>query len=139
MIASVSAKSNLPRVRWTLPARHSLRDLAAFLKGQPFGDPNAQRLAIDSAIESLRSAPLRCPVYAVKYGLTFRRMIVNGRFFVFYVYKPPRGMASSGTLWIRSIKHAASRNPFMGVREALAIDQPVAVLSTRDGMEAAIA
>jgi hypothetical protein len=133
MIASVSGGSSLPRVRWTLLARGSLRELSAFLDAQVFGDPNARRLEIKRAIESLRSSPLRCPVYAVKYGVAFRRLVVNGRFFVFYVYAAPQGMSLSGTIWIRAIKHAASHNPFLGVRE---VDgEPHRVLTTRDGAE----
>jgi hypothetical protein len=41
-----------------------------------------------------------------------------------------RGMTSGGALSIRAVKHAASENPFLGVREAT--DQPHAMLSTRD-------
>ena len=122
----------MPRVRWTLLARCSLRVLTAFLESQPFGNAHARRLEIDRAIESLRTSPLRCPVYAVKYGLAFRRLIVSGRFFVFYVYKAPRRVGSGGTLWIRSIKHAATQNPFLGVREALVTDQPLGALPTRE-------
>jgi plasmid stabilization system protein ParE len=125
MIAAVSGGASLPRVRWTLPARGSLRELAAFLEAQVFGDPNARRLEIKRAIESLRSSPLRCPVYAVKYGLAFRRLVVNGRFFVFYVYAAPRGASPGGTLWIRAVKHASSQHPFLGVREVDNESQPL--------------
>jgi hypothetical protein len=117
MIDSVSGGARLPRVRWTLLARGSLRELSAFLEAQVLGDPHARRLEIKRAIESLRSSPLRCPVYAVKDGLAFRRLVVNGRFFVFYVYVAPRGASSGGTLWIRAVKHAFSQHPFLGVRE----------------------
>jgi hypothetical protein len=87
---------------------------------------------IEEAIESLRHAPLRCEVAGVRDGLTFRRLTVVGRFLVYYVYTPPRGMTSAGTISIRAVRHAATQNPFLAVRESLAADQPHAVLSTHD-------
>jgi hypothetical protein len=75
----------------------------------------------------------------VKEGLTFRQLVVGGRFYVYYIFTPPRGMTSAGTISIRSVKHAASQNPFLDVREALVSDQPLAVLSTRESPEPATA
>ncbi len=110
-----------------------------FLETNAFGNPAARRLQIEQAVELLRYSPLRCPVVDVKDGLTFRRLIVDGRFYVYYVYIPPRGMSSGGTLSIRSVKHASSQHPFLDVREALASDQPLGMLSTRDSAESATA
>jgi hypothetical protein len=73
----------------------------------------------------------------VKGRLTFRQLSVAGRFVVYYVYMPPRGTRSGGTISIRSVKHAASQNPFLDVRESLAVDQPLAALSTRETCELA--
>jgi hypothetical protein len=84
------------------------------------GDSDARRAEIEEAIESLRCAPLRCPVIGVRDRKTFRRMTVGNRFFVFYLYSPPRGAVSSGKLSIRAVKHAAMESPFLGVREAAA-------------------
>jgi hypothetical protein len=132
MIASRSGSVRLPRVAWRRTARRSLAALLDFLKANARGDPEACRLQIEEAIESLRYSPLRCVIAGVKFGRTFRRLLVDGRFLVYYLYTPPRGMASGGTISIRSVKHAASQNPFLDVREALASDQPLATLSTRD-------
>ena len=106
-----------------------------FLKASSHGDSGARRKEIEEAVKSLRHSPLRCSVVGVKSGLTFRRLVVSGRFYVYYVYIPPRGMTSGGTLSIRSVKHAASQNPFLDVREALASDPPLGALSTRDTTE----
>ena len=137
MIASRQGATRLPRVTWRRTAKRALGQLMDFLEANAFGDPTARRLQIEEAVESLRHSPLRCPVVDVKDGLTFRRLVVDGRFFVYYVYSPPRGMTSGGTLSIRSVKHAAGQNPFLDVREALASDQPLGVLSTRENIEPA--
>lgn len=102
----------------------------SFLSANPFGNVRARERQIYEAVESLRHAPLRCEVVDMKNGLTYRRLTVAGRFFVYYVYVPPRGMTSGGTLSIRSVRHAASEHPFFGVREGTG--QPPAILSTRD-------
>ncbi len=109
--------------------------LTDFLAVNVFGDPEARRKRIEDAVESLRYSPLRCTVAGMRDGLTFRRLTVDSRFYVYYVYTPPRGMTSGGTLSIRAVKHAASENPFLGVREAT--DQAHAMLSTRDTVECA--
>jgi len=132
MIASRSGDARLPRVIWRRTARCSMNLLTGFLAANPYGDPKARRKQIEEAVESLRHSPLRCPVAGVKGRLTFRQLTVAGRFTVYYVYTPPRGMSSGGTLSIRAVKHAASQNPFLEVREALAGDQPSGVLSTHD-------
>jgi len=137
MIAARDDGLRLPRVTWRRAARRSLRALLDFLELNAFGDAVARERQIEQAIESLRYSPLRCQVVEVKEGLTFRRLIVDGRFFVYYVYIPPRGMASGGTLSIRSIKHAGSHDPFLGVREVTLGDQSFGGLSTRDSPEPA--
>jgi hypothetical protein len=104
--------------------------LTDFMAANVFGDPEARRKRIEDAVESLRYSPLRCVVAGMKDGLTFRRLTVDGRFYVYYVYTPPRGISSGGMLSIRAVKHAASEKPFLGVREAT--DQAHAMLSTRD-------
>ncbi len=139
MIASLSAPPRLPRVIWRRAAKRSMRMLADFLEATGRGNSRARRKEIEDTVESLRYAPLRCEVVGTRNGLTFRRLVVRNRFFVYYVYSPPRGMSSGGTISVRSIKHAASQNPFLDVREALSSDQPLAVLSTRDSTEPATA
>jgi hypothetical protein len=139
MIASIQEGARLPRVAWRRTARRSLDTLLNFVDANAFGDPAARRLQIERSIESLRYAPLRCEVVETKGRLAFRRLIVGTRFFVYYVYTPPRGMTSGGTISIRAIKHAASQNPFLGVRETVAGDHPLRVLSTRDRPEPATA
>jgi hypothetical protein len=135
MIASRSGGGRLPRVMWRHTARRSLRVLMDFLKASGCADSDARRKEIEDAVESLRHSPLRCVVVGLKGGLTFRRLVVNGRFYVYYVYTPPRGMSSCGTLSIRSVKHAGSQNPFLDVRETLASHQPLGALNTRDSAE----
>jgi len=139
MIASRSGASGLPRVVWRREAKRSLNRLMNFLADNGRGDPKARRAQIIEAAESLRHAPLRCEVAAVRDGLTFRRLVVDGRFFVYYVYNPPRGILFGGIISIRSVKHAAVQNPFLGVREACAGDQPHSVLRIRDTTDPAIA
>jgi plasmid stabilization system protein ParE len=139
MIASRSGAMRLPRVIWRREATGSLNSLMGFLAANAYGDSRARRRRIEAAIQSLRHSPLRCPVENVKGGLEFRKLIVDNRFLVYYVYSPPRGAASDGTLSIRAVKHAATQNPFLGVREALAGDHPPGVLSTRDTTDPAIA
>jgi hypothetical protein len=111
----------------------------AFLKAKGVNDPVACRRQIEEAIEALRHSPLRCQVAGMKGRLTFRQLVVDRRFLVFYVYAPPRGMNSGGTLSIRSVKHAASQNPFLDVREVLPVDRAVGALRMHDSAEAAIA
>jgi hypothetical protein len=113
--------------------------LMSFLKANARGDPEARRKEIVRAVELLRYSPLRCEVAGVTDGRTIRRLVVDNRFFVYYVYRAPRGMVSGGTISIRSVKHAANQNPFRGVREAPASDQPLGVLTTRDSTEPATA
>lgn len=139
MITRRPATARLPRVTWRREATRSLRRLMDFIEEGAPGGSAARRLHIEQAVESLRYAPLRCAVVDVKDGLAFRRLIVDARFFVYYVYLPPRGSGSGGTLSIRSIKHAASQNPFLGVRETPASDQRLGVMSTRPSAEPAIA
>jgi len=132
MIASRSKSPRLPRVIWRRAARRSMRALTDFLDANVHGDSKARRKEIEAAVESLRHSPLRCPAVATKEGKTFRRLVVRDRYFVYYVYTPPRGMTSAGTISIRAVRHAATQNPFLAVRESLAADQPHAVLSTHD-------
>ena len=139
MIAPRSGPPRLPRVIWRYAAKRSMRMLTDFLEESARGNSGARRKDIENAVESLRHAPLRCEVVGTRNGLTFRRLVVRNRFFVYYVYSPPRGMSSGGTISIRSVKHAAAENPFRGVREALASDQSLGVLHTRDGTEPATA
>lgn len=138
MIASRSMGMPLPRVVWRRTALCSLESLLDFLRESACGDPEARRKQIKEAVESLRYSPLRCPVAGVKGRLTFRKLTVDDRFLVYYIYIPPRGVSSGGTLSIRSIKHAASQSPFLDVREALACDQPLGVLSTRESRAPAL-
>lgn len=118
MIAVRVGAARLPRVKWTARADRSLDELMRFPGSNRYGDPEARRLEIKQAIEVLRYAPFRCAVVAVRMGRSYRRLIVAGRFFVYYIYTAPRGMASSGTLSIRAVKHGAGARPFLGVREA---------------------
>ena len=110
-----------------------------FLDENTHGNSDARRKEIEEAVELLRHSPLRCPVVEVRNRLAFRRLVVGGRFHVYYVYTPPRGMLSGGTLSIRSVRHASSQNPFLGVREAVHGDRPLGAVSTRDSAEVAIA
>ncbi len=139
MIASRSDAGQLPRVAWRHDARRSLAALLDFLEARGFSDTEARRLRIEQAIESLRYSPLRCQVVGVTGRLRFRQLVVDSRFLVYYVYTPPRGMASGGRISIRSVKHAASENPFLDVREGQFSDQPLGALSTRDSTEPATA
>src|SRR4051794_3113438 len=124
MIAARPGAPKLPRVVWRRDAKRSLNRLMNFLAANARGDPTARREQIIEAAESLRHSPLRCEVVAERDRLTFRRLVVDGRFFVYYVYSPPRGISSGGTISIRSVKHAATQNPFLEVREPLAHDEP---------------
>jgi plasmid stabilization system protein ParE len=139
MIAARAGSPRLPRVKWRRTARRSLDSVVNFLRLKTFADPEAFRQLIEDAVESLRYAPLRCAVEGRKGRLRIRRLVVDRRYFVYYVYAPPRGMTSGGTLSIRLVKHAASRNPFLEVREGLACDQPLGVLSTHDRAEFTVA
>lgn len=114
-----------------------MKTLMDFLKANGCEDSRKRQNEIEEAVASLRHSPLRCVVVGVKDGLTYRRLVVDGRFYVYYVYAPPRGMSSGGTLTIRAVKHAASQAPFLDVREALAGDQPLRVLTTRDTVDPA--
>jgi plasmid stabilization system protein ParE len=130
MIASRSGVLRLPRVIWSRDAKVSMKALMRVLRTNAWANARSRRKQIEDAIELLRHTPLRCPVEEVKDGLIFRRLVVRERFFVYYVYTPPRGMTSGGTLSIRSVKHAASEHPFLGVREDTG--RPPAMLTTRD-------
>ncbi len=132
MIASRSGAQPLPRVIWRREAKRSLKTLMAFLEAKGCIYCDERRAEIEEAVESLRHSPLRCPVLFVRGGLKYRRLVVDERFLVYYIYTPPRGMTSGGTLSIRSVRHAASENPFHGVREAMASDPPQAVAWMHD-------
>lgn len=139
MIASRSGARRLPRIIWRHAAKRSMRMLMDFLEANARGDAKARRKEIEDSVGSLRHTPLRCEVVATRDGLTIRRLVVRNRFFVYYVYSPPRGMTSGGTISIRSVKHAAGQNPFLDVREAPVSDQLLGVLSTHDRAESASA
>ena len=130
MSASRSGVPRLPRVIWSRDAKESMKALMAFLRVNKWASPRARRKEIEDTIELLRHTPLRCSVEEVKDGLIFRRLVVRERFYVYYVYIPPRGMTSGGTISIRSIKHAAREYPFLGVREGAG--QPPVMLTTSD-------
>jgi plasmid stabilization system protein ParE len=106
------------RLELTLDARRSLTELMRYIASKPGGDAKARRADIMRAIQSLREAPLRCEVFGVKKGFEYRRLIVNARFFVYYIYQPPRTLSSAGTLSIRAVKHASMSRPFFGVRDS---------------------
>jgi hypothetical protein len=110
-----------------------MAELLRFLKVNHGSDPSARQQAIEEAVESLRHAPLRCAIVGVRDGRAIRRLVVERRFSVYYIYTPPRGLTSAGTIWVRAVKHAASENPFLGVREAHQEDA-APTLSTRDLM-----
>lgn len=135
MIASRSDETRLPRVTWRRAATRSFRALLDFVGSNVHGDVRLRERQIKEAIELLRHAPLRCEVAGVREGLTFRRLAVVGRYLIYYIYTPPRGMASGGTISIRALKHAASQNPFLDVREVMACEQPLGTLSTHDSPE----
>jgi hypothetical protein len=90
----------------------------SFLSENGYGDPAARKREVHEAIEKLRYAPLRCAVEGVRRGHTFRRLVVGGRLYVYYIYIPPQGMETCGTLSIRAVKHSGAARPFAGVREA---------------------
>ncbi len=133
MIASRSGTPKLPRVIWRREAKRSMNILMDLLDESGRGDSKARRREVEAAVESLRYSPLRCTVVDTKDGLTFRRLVVRDRYFVYYVYTAPRGISSAGTLSIRAVKHAASQHPFLGVREV--DSEPHAVLTTRGSPE----
>jgi plasmid stabilization system protein ParE len=133
MIASRSDAARLPRVAWRRDANRALAALLDYLAERGLADTQGRRRQIEDAIESLRYSPLRCQVVGVRGALIFRKLTVDRRFFVYYVYEAPRGTASGGTISIRSVKHAAMRNPFFGVREGSSEDPPLGFLTTRDG------
>ena len=139
MIASRSGIARLPRVIWRRTARRSVKALTSFLAASGYGDPVARRKQIEEAVESLRYSPLRCTVAGIKDGLTFRRLTVDDRFYVYYVFIPSRRTSSGGTLSIRAVKHAASQNPFLEVREPGAHERPLDVPSTHDRTDLFIA
>jgi plasmid stabilization system protein ParE len=139
MIASRAPARPLPRVIWRQAAKHSLNTLMDFLEGHAGVDSKFQRAKIEDAIESLRHSPLRCMVTGTRDGLTYRRLVVDGRFFVYYIYTPARRMNSGGTISIRAVRHAASQYPFLGVREARSSEEPLAALTTRPRPEPATA
>jgi hypothetical protein len=139
MIAPRSGARRLPRIIWRHAAKRSMRTLMDFLEASAGGNPKARRKEIEDAIETLRHTPLRCEVVATRDGLAFRRPLVRNRFFVYYIYSPPRGMTSGGTISIRAIKHAASHNPFRDVREPSVSHHPLGVFTTRESTEPATA
>src|SRR5689334_5223123 len=108
MIASRSDGARFPRIIWRRTARRSLKSLMAFLKTNGCEDWRGRQKEIEEAVVSLRHSPRRCVVVGEREGLTYRRLVVDGRFYVYYVYAPPRGMSSGGTITIRAVKHAAS-------------------------------
>jgi plasmid stabilization system protein ParE len=132
MIAARSGMGRPARVIWRRAAKQSLKALMDFLEATGCGDSGKRRKEIEEAVESLRHSPLRCEVAGMKDGMTFRRLVANGRFYVYYVFIPPRGMTSGGTLSIRSVMHAASQNPFDCVRDPLYGDQPHGVVWMHD-------
>lgn len=130
MIASRSGPLTRPRVIWRREAKRSLRMLMDLLDANGRGDSKARRKEIEDAVESLRYSPLRCAVAGTKDGLRYRRLVVRDRYSVYYIYTTPRGLESGGTISIRSVKHAATENPFLGVRESSTADQPLGALTT---------
>ncbi|MEJ1965988.1 MAG: hypothetical protein WDO56_32330 [Gammaproteobacteria bacterium] len=72
---------------------------------------------IEASIEKLRFFPFRCPVVCQRGGRPVRRLVVNERFLVYYMYFASRDVASPGRISIRAVSHAARRNPLSGVRE----------------------
>jgi plasmid stabilization system protein ParE len=116
MIARRSGPPPLATVGWTPQARRSLARLLRFLRQNEYGDPEARGIEIEQAIEKLRYAPLRCAVVAMRCGRSYRKLTV-GKFLVYYVYLPARGLETNGTLSIRAVKHGGGARPFAGVRE----------------------
>ena len=135
MMGSRSGTPPLPRLIWRRTGTRSLNSLMSFLAANGLGSPRARRRQIEEAVQALRHSPLRCPVEGVKDGLEFRKLVVDSRYLVYYVYIAPRGMSSGGTISIRAVKHAASENSFLDVRESLVGDHPLGMMSTRDTLE----
>jgi plasmid stabilization system protein ParE len=112
----IALRSSGAKLRWTREARRSFNKLVRFFK-ESFSDFRARGREIEESIEELRFAPLSCPVARVQEDLAFRKLVVKGRFVVYYLYIPPRKAEPQGVVWIRGVKHGAEQRPFLGVRE----------------------
>lgn len=105
-------------VIWIQDAVQSFRDILRFIREQAYGDADARGHEIREAARRLRYVPSRCPVLHICSGKHFRRLIVHGRFLVYYIYFPPQQPGRKGRVSIRAVKHSASKRPFAGVRES---------------------
>jgi plasmid stabilization system protein ParE len=106
-------------ITWTRAARHSFRELLAYLKAQEYSDPAARAREIIAAVKRLADWPCLGLVTQVRRGKTFRRLVIGKRFLVYYIYFPPRSAGQQGRVSIRAVKHGARRQPFAGVREPI--------------------
>jgi plasmid stabilization system protein ParE len=104
-------------ITWTRAAVRSLSRVLAFLATEPHANPVARVEEILRAIEDLRYVPQSRPVQRIRNGRVFRRLVVHGRFIVFYVWFPPPRGTGGARVSIRAVKHGACREPFAGVRE----------------------
>ncbi len=105
------------RIRWTSRADESLDELIEYIDAQPFGNGVARAFEIRLSTKRLIDNPKLAPVRHVRNNKSFRRMVVNRRFYVYYIYYPSRSPGHSGIISIRAVKHASAKNPFSGVRE----------------------
>jgi plasmid stabilization system protein ParE len=105
------------RLSWTRAGKRSLKQLLRYLETTEYGDPVARVREIAQVVRKLTYLPSRYPVIRVRNGKAIRRVVVSGRFLVFYIHFPPRGVEQPGRVSIRAVKHGARKNPLAGVRD----------------------
>jgi len=103
-------------IRWTMQATDSVAELLSYIGAQPYGDSLARAREIYKSVWLLRDHPEIGPVSHIRYQKQYRKLVVEDRFHVYYIYYPPNDRRK-GIVSIRAVRHAALKNPFAGVRE----------------------
>lgn len=105
-------------ITWTRNARRLFAELVAYLQVTPYSFPADRSRDILKASEELAYLPRRYPVRYIRNGKEFRRIIVKSRFFLYYIYFPPRAAGDPGRVSIRGVRHAARKRPFATIRDS---------------------
>ena len=110
-------QGRLSSIAWTVEAKRSFRELMTYLRSQSYGDADRAAREISLAIHRLRRFPELCAIQHHRRGKDFRRLVVNGRFSVYYIYFKSEVPSPRGRISIRAVRHCALKRPFAGVRE----------------------
>lgn len=103
-------------IKWTRAGLRSFEELLRVLSAQPYADPVARAREITATVDGLAYSPCRFPAVCVRGDAGFRRIVVQRRYLIYYVYSPSRVHGQPGRVSIRGVKHGASSRPVEGIR-----------------------